>query len=48
MGPEIVSGKKILLVDDVFTSGATLNEASKMLKNYSVAKVIVAVCATVP
>jgi len=32
--PEKISGSKIILVDDVCTTGATLNEAAKMLKSY--------------
>ncbi|MDR3031183.1 MAG: ComF family protein [Holosporales bacterium] len=34
-----ISGKKVILVDDVFTTGATLNECSKILKSFG-AKVI--------
>ncbi len=29
---ELISGKSVLLVDDVFTTGSTLNEAAKALK----------------
>jgi len=32
MRPEAVKGKKIMLVDDVWTSGATMNEAARVLK----------------
>lgn len=31
--PELITGKNIILVDDVFTSGATMNEAIKILRN---------------
>lgn len=39
--PERVAGKNILLVDDVFTTGSTANEASKMLKKAGSEKVFV-------
>jgi len=31
--PNLVSGKKIILVDDVFTTGSTLNEIAKLLRS---------------
>lgn len=30
--PDLVMGRRVLLVDDVFTTGSTLNEAAKVLK----------------
>ena len=38
--PELVKGKKIILIDDVFTTGATINEAKKVLKQAGAKKVI--------
>ncbi|RJQ13817.1 ComF family protein [Candidatus Parcubacteria bacterium] len=40
--PERIRGKNIILVDDVFTTGATLEECAKTLKQYGV-KIIGAV-----
>jgi len=37
--PELVHGKTILLVDDILTSGITLNECAKMLKKSGAKKV---------
>jgi ComF family protein len=36
-----VSNKKILLIDDIFTTGATVNECSRILKKAGAKKVIV-------
>lgn len=43
--PEIVSGKNIIIADDVFTSGATMTEAVKMLKSAGAKKIIAFVVA---
>lgn len=43
--PELVKGKNIILVDDVFTSGATMNEAVKILKKNNAKKIIALVLA---
>jgi ComF family protein len=41
-----VDGKSILLIDDVFTTGATAEECSKVLKNSGVKKIYVQTLAT--
>jgi predicted amidophosphoribosyltransferase len=38
--PQDVSGMSVLLVDDVFTTGATLNECADVLKNAGAVSVI--------
>lgn len=38
--PALVKGKKIILIDDVFTTGATINEAKKILRQAGAKKVI--------
>lgn len=43
--PDAVKGRNIILVDDVFTSGATMNEAVKILKQNGVKKIIALVLA---
>ncbi len=45
--PELVVDKTILLIDDVFTSGETLNECSKILKKSGVTAVYTATIAIV-
>ena len=41
-----IKGKRILLIDDVFTSGATTNECSRMLKKGKAELVFVLTFAT--
>lgn len=38
---EVIKNKKILLVDDIYTTGATVNECSKILKESGAKEVIV-------
>lgn len=45
--PELVSGKNILLLDDVFTTGATMKEAASAIKEAGAGKIIGLVVAKV-
>ena len=38
--PEVITGKNVLLVDDIFTSGATMREAVRILKLSGAKKII--------
>lgn len=37
--PEEIRGRKILLIDDVYTTGATMEEAARILKNFGAKEV---------
>lgn len=43
--PQAITGKKILLVDDVFTSGATMGEAVRVLKENRARRIVALVLA---
>lgn len=44
----LITGKTVLLVDDVHTTGATLNAAARVLKNHGAASVLAVSVAVVP
>jgi len=37
--PDEIRGKSILLLDDIFDSGATMKEAGRILTNFGAAKI---------
>jgi ComF family protein len=41
MKPELLKGRKVILVDDVLTTGATVKECSKILKKNGVSEIMV-------
>lgn len=45
--PQMICGRRILLIDDVFTTGTTVNECAKMLKKEGAAEVDVLTLARV-
>ena len=43
--PEAISGKNLLVIDDVYTTGSTMNECSRILKKAGARSITVAVLA---
>lgn len=43
---EKIDGKDIIIIDDIFTTGATLNECSRVLRRFNVKKIFVITLAT--
>lgn len=46
LSPDRIAGKSILLVDDILTTGSTLEECSRVLKNAGAVKITAVVVAT--
>jgi ComF family protein len=45
--PELVKGRAVMIVDDVYTTGTTLNECARILRNAGARQVVVATAARV-
>jgi ComF family protein len=45
--PEMIDGKNVILVDDVMTTGATLNECARMLQEAGAKRILAATLAVV-
>jgi ComF family protein len=45
--PEFANGNKYIIVDDVFTTGATVNECARALKNAGATQIDAIVCARI-
>ncbi|MCL2201055.1 MAG: ComF family protein [Oscillospiraceae bacterium] len=45
LDPELISGKTILLIDDIITTGSTLDECAKILRENGAARVVCAALA---
>lgn len=44
IAPELICGKRIIIIDDVCTTGSTLSEISKLLKNNGASEILCACC----
>ena len=45
LNSNLIKGKNILLIDDIYTTGATVNECSRVLKKNGANNIIVATVA---